>query len=124
PELDVADTASAVALPVNVTPHVRDDRVGGHGGLALGEDARFGRADTRDVPDRIHARPPGLQCERVDGDPAIDGQPGTFDDGWSAMNRYPEEQVVRQLACVIEDRHVPLRVERPDRGPRHEVDPA
>ena len=104
---------AVVLVPAPPAPRIaRADGVGDHDGLALGEDAGLGRAHARHVADGVHAGERRLEGERVDRDPAVDGQPGLLHDGRRPVHRDAEEQVVGHLAAVAEHGDLAVGVER------------
>ena len=76
---------------------------------AFREDAGLRDADVRDVPERVDALEAGLERPRLDRHEAVDRHAALEHDGGRSMLRDAEEQVVRKLGSVVEDRDPPLR---------------
>src|SRR5204863_7273501 len=66
---------------------------------------------------------PRLEGERVDGDPAVDGQPGVERYLRGPVHRYTEEKLIWQVTVVAEQGDSTHRIERPYESVGVPVDP-
>jgi hypothetical protein len=89
----------------------RDDLIGHHNRLPLGEDPRLRRTHTRHITNRVHASKRSLQSERIDRNPTVDTHPGIPHHIRNPMHRRSEKQIERQLAPIRANSHPPLGVE-------------
>ena len=79
-------------------------RVGHHAAWPSANTPAFGVPTLVDVADGVDAGERRLEGQRVDRDPAVDGQPRLRDDRRRAVHRDAEEQVVGHLAAVAQHR--------------------
>ena len=115
PELEVAQAVTVVLRGAVFAADDRRDALRGHRGLSFGEDARLRCSHARHVADGEDSRVRGLERQRVDRDPSVDGHARLGHDRGHAVHRHSEEQVVGHLASVGERGDVASGVE-----PAHE----
>src|SRR5712691_9000237 len=109
-EFDVAGPRARIKAAFALASNARDEGCGHRLCRALGENTCFWRSRVGDVADCVDIRELGLQCSRVHGHPAGLGHSAGLDHCGRAVLGHAQEQVIGQLASVVERRDAAARV--------------
>src|SRR5947208_9332151 len=123
-ELDVA-VALALVAPRELLPvEARRDAVGDDAGSVLREHARLRHWEAHDVAHCVHVRERRHEVVGIERPTALWGEAPLLHHGRRAVDRDPDEQVVRQPLAALEHRLLARRIELDHAVLREVLDPA